>query len=116
MTLIVDADAHICEPKDIFTSRLPSKYGDLIPQVRYDEDAAADYWFVGDQKVMMVTSSVMFRTDDGWFERRAESSRNDAFEMFPSRFEEQHPSSYDPNERVKVMDAFGIRAATTYPS
>src|SRR5262249_41206956 len=117
MTLIIDSDAHVCEPKDIFTSRMPSKYGDLIPQVKYDSESDADFWFVGDIKAMSATFSVMFLAPDGSFERRTKGGRAEAaFEMFPSRFEEQHPSSYDPNERVKVMDEFGIHAATTYPN
>src|SRR5262249_29764064 len=117
MSLIIDADAHVCEPKDIFTTRMPKKYGDLIPQVRYSPEDDADYWFVGDIKAMSATFSVVFQAEDGSYERRAEGGGSEpGFEMFPSRFEQQHPSSYDPNERVKVMDDFGIHAATTYPN
>ena len=115
--IIIDADCHICEPKDIFTSRMPSKYGDLIPQVKYVPEDGADYWFVGDQNVYMVTSSVVYNGADGSYERRQKVEGEDsAWALFPSRFEEQHPSSYDPNERAKVMDEFGIRAAATYPN
>jgi hypothetical protein len=31
------------------------------------------------------------------------------------RYDEMHPSAHDPHERVKIMDSFGIAAATTYP-
>jgi predicted TIM-barrel fold metal-dependent hydrolase len=115
--IIIDADVHICEPKDVFTSRMPSKYGDLIPQVKYVPELGADYWFVGDRNVWMVTSSVVYQGADGSYERRQTVEGEDsAWALFPKRFEEQHPSSYDPNERVKVMDDFGILAAATYPN
>ena len=118
--IIIDADSHMCEPKDIFTSRMPAKYGDLIPQVKHVPETGTDHWFVGDRKVWMVTSSVVFNGADGSYERRqtvdGDAGEDSAWELFPKRFEEQHPSSYDPNERAKVMDEFGIRAAATYPN
>ena len=109
--MIIDADAHVCEPKEIFTDRLPSKWADTVPHVRYVPKLDADAWFVGDTLVQMVTSSVICRRADGWIERREED-----FPAFPKTFDEQHPSSWDPDERVKIMDTFGIRAATTYPN
>lgn len=65
MMIIIDADSHVCEPKDIFTSRMPAKYGDLIPQVKHVPETGTDHWFVGDRKVWMVTSSVVFNGADG---------------------------------------------------
>ena len=34
--LIVDLDAHLVEPPDLWTSRLPSRWGDMIPHVKWD--------------------------------------------------------------------------------
>lgn len=107
---VIDSDAHVCEPKDLFTARLPAKFGDAIPRARYVEKLGGDYWFVGDNLVQPVAGSVIYDDGTGWIERREED-----FPAKPKRFEEQHPSSWDPNERVKVMDAFGIQASTTYP-
>jgi predicted TIM-barrel fold metal-dependent hydrolase len=109
MTLIVDADAHVCEARDLFTERLPSKYGDAIPHVKYRPEVSQDWWFVGDTPIEKAVGSVMVSGEHG------EVRRADQMSISGSIYDEQHPSSYDPNERVKVMDAYGIRAATTYP-
>ena len=38
---IIDADTHVIEPPDLFTSRVSTKkWGDLVPHVRWDETAA----------------------------------------------------------------------------
>ena len=31
---IIDADTHLSEPYDLWTSRAPAKYRDLVPQIR----------------------------------------------------------------------------------
>ena len=109
--MIIDSDAHVCEPRDIFENRLPKKWESIAPHVKYIPKLEADMWCVGDKPFQIVTSSIMYIGADGGPERR-----EDEFPAWPKRFDEQHPSSYDPTERVKVMDQVGIRAATTYPS
>ena len=46
---VIDADTHITEPPDLFTSRLPAKYRDLAPRVHWNEERAWEEWTVGDQ-------------------------------------------------------------------
>ena len=36
---IIDVDTHVVEPSDLWTSRLSSKWGDMVPHVEWDEDA-----------------------------------------------------------------------------
>src|SRR5437660_9020685 len=57
---IVDADTHITEPPDLWTSRVSvQKWGDLVPHVRWVEKrvskvsrTGAGYcWFVGDTDI-----------------------------------------------------------------
>jgi uncharacterized protein len=109
VTIIVDADAHVCEARDLFTDRLPSKYGDAIPHVKYRGDREEDWWFVNDTPMEKAVGSSIVAGPDG------EPRRADEVANTMKRYSDQHPSSYDPNERVKVMDKYGIRAATTYP-
>lgn len=47
LTPIIDVDSHVVEPRDLWTSRMPSKYGDKIPQVVWDGDADEHRWKVG---------------------------------------------------------------------
>jgi predicted TIM-barrel fold metal-dependent hydrolase len=107
--VIIDADTHLVEPRDMFTSRLSSKYGDIVPQVRYNEKVGEDWWFVDDIPVQRATGAVIPVSEDGSIWRRDDYWR-------PPRFEDQHPSAYDPSERAKVMDSYGIQAAVTFPS
>ena len=48
---VADVDSHIIEPPDLWTSRVASKWGDLVPHVRYHERRAEDWWFIGSQKL-----------------------------------------------------------------
>src|SRR5690349_18383248 len=47
--MIIDADSHVCEPPDTWTSRMPSKWGELIPRVKRVEALGADVWCIGDE-------------------------------------------------------------------
>lgn len=106
--IIVDSDAHVVEERDVFTSRLPSKYGDNIPRIKFWEERQADWWFVGQSPVYSAVGSVMQVGPAG------EVVRGSTY-RFPLRYDDMHPSSYNPVERAKVLDAYGIRASTTYP-
>ena len=35
---IIDTDTHVVEPPDLWTSRVSSKWGDLVPHVEWDDD------------------------------------------------------------------------------
>ena len=44
---IIDADTHVVEPPDLWTSRVSSKWGDLVPHVEWDEDKEEEAWYTG---------------------------------------------------------------------
>ena len=46
---VIDTDTHVVEPPDLWTSRLPAKYGDRIPRVLFDEGWGMQRWRVGDR-------------------------------------------------------------------
>ena len=43
---IVDVDAHISEPYDLWTSRVASKWGDQVPHVIKAPGTNVDYWAI----------------------------------------------------------------------
>lgn len=100
---IIDADSHVTEPADLWTSRVASKWGDLVPHVAWDPDNNEQGWFVGDQKVFSVGGAAMA----GW---------EQPFPSRPSTYEEAHPGSYDATARLKMMDEIGIYAQVLYPN
>ncbi len=47
---IIDTDTHVVEPPDLWTSRVSSKWGDLVPHVEWDDDKEEEAWFTGDAR------------------------------------------------------------------
>ena len=41
---VIDVDTHLTEPPDVWTSRLPKKYGDSIPHL--ERKGPKDMWFI----------------------------------------------------------------------
>ena len=49
--VVVDADTHISEPYDLWTSRAPASIRDLVPQVRENEHGVKRWYVDGDQEM-----------------------------------------------------------------
>jgi len=110
--MIIDADSHVCEPPDTWTSRMPSKWGELIPRVKRVDALGADVWCIGDQVVNTLAFTVFYQSPDDPKPHR----RPDDFPAQPAFIEEVHPSSWDPTERAKVLDELGINMSVLYPN
>jgi len=110
--MIIDADAHVCEPSDTWTSRMPSKWGELIPRIKRNEEINADVWCIGDTVMNTLAFSVFYKEPGDDRPHR----RKDDFPETPRFVDEVHPSSWDPSERVKVMDEVGVNMAALYPN
>ena len=95
---VYDAAAHIAEPTSVWEEYTDPKYRDLVMQCR--PTGAADSVFVEDES--MDTSAApacipnAYGTNVTW--------------------DDIVPGSYDPVERLKVMDAEGLAAALMFPS
>ena len=48
-TPFIDADTHITEPADLWTSRVSKKWGDRVLHVKQDNEGT-NAWFVADEK------------------------------------------------------------------
>src|SRR6476646_817509 len=48
---VADADSHIIEPADLWTSRISPTWGALVPHVRFHERRQEDVWYIGDRKL-----------------------------------------------------------------
>lgn len=100
---IIDADTHISEPADLWTSRVSKKWGDLVLHVKWDERSRGLAWFIGDEKVAAAPSIAMA----GWKEPPPSN---------PPTYEDAHPGAYDAVARLKLMDEEGIYAHLLYPN
>lgn len=100
---VIDTDTHVTEPADLWTSRVSKKWGDLVPHVRWDDKENEQAWFIGDDRVAAAAGSAMA----GW---------KDYLPSHPPTFEEADPASFEPNERLKRMDEYGLYAQILYPN
>ena len=100
---VVDADAHISEPADLWLSRLPSKWHEMAPQVVRDPRINADRWRVGDEWLFPVG----IYAHAGWPEFAPGS---------PPTLEEADPAAWDPKQRLARMDEHGIDVQVLYPN
>lgn len=101
-TLVIDADAHITEPKDVWTSRLPSRLAEQAPRVERD-DQGRDVWTMSGRLLGTVGSNAVA----GWPEFP---------KSVPDVFENCHPGAYDAEARLAYMDEAGIWAQVLYPN
>jgi len=100
---VADVDSHIIEPPDLWTSRVSSKWGDLVPHVTYHERRAEDWWYIGSQKLYGVGAFAQA----GWSEFPP---------SHPRRLADALPAAVDPKERLAYMDKTGIYYQLLYPN
>lgn len=105
---VVDADTHITEWYDLWTSRAPASLKNQVPRVK-DLGDGKYQWIIGDD------------TDLGSWGAGASAVKNDGTKAKGVAFADLqladiHPASYDAKERVAYMDQQGISAQIAYPN
>lgn len=100
---VIDTDTHLVEPPDLWTSRMASKWADMAPRVRWDDEHEEEAWFIGAERV----TSVGGAAQAGWREFPPDH---------PPRWEDADPATWDPVARAARMDADGIHAQVLYPN
>ena len=100
---VADVDAHIIEPPDLWTSRVSSKWGDLVPHVRFHERRQEEIWYIGDTRLFGV----------GAF---AQAAWPEYPPSHPLRWEEALPAAVDPKARLAYMDDIGVYYQLMYPN
>jgi predicted TIM-barrel fold metal-dependent hydrolase len=100
---IIDVDSHVAEPEDLWTSRLPARLGDAMPQVVWDDAGGELRWKVGD----VLLSAVGEYCTAGWREH---------FPSHPPTLEDADPACYEPRARLARLDDYGIWGQVLYPN
>lgn len=100
---IIDTDTHVVEPPDLWSSRMSSRWGDMVPHVQWDPSTEDEGWFCGDTRIGTCGSAAMA----GWHEYPP---------FHPRRFSDTDPVASDPVKRLAFMDANGIHAQMLYPN
>ncbi len=100
---VIDVDTHVSEPYDLWTSRVPRKWGDRVPHVVKAPGTNIDYWAIDDSLLLPAGITAMAGFDG-------------MLPEFPETLAEAHPGAYDAQARLKYMDEEGIRAQVLYPN
>jgi predicted TIM-barrel fold metal-dependent hydrolase len=100
---VIDADTHLVEPFDLWTSRLPNSMKDRAPEVHWDEEAHKEMWFLNGEPIF----PAMMAAYSGWHEYPP---------SHPPTWEDADPVTYDAKARLEKMDQFGIQAQVLYPN
>jgi uncharacterized protein len=103
---VVDADTHLTEPHDLWTSRAPAAYKDRVPQVR-EVDGQKMWTF--DEVVLGPARAASVVRYDG---TKALGSRD----LFNLTIDTAHPGASQIGPRLELMDKLGIWAHIMYPN
>lgn len=99
---VIDVDTHITEPPDLWTSRVASKWHDIVPHI--ERIKGRDFWIINGKKGLA----------PGLVSIAGHAGRppND----FPATFDDIKPRAYDARARLQHMDEEGIHAQVLYPN
>jgi predicted TIM-barrel fold metal-dependent hydrolase len=100
---VADVDAHIIEPPDLWTQRVASKWGDLVPHVELHERRQEQVWCIGDKRLFGV----------GAF---AQAAWPEYPPSHPLQWEDVLPAAVDPRQRLSYMDDVGVYYQLLYPN
>jgi len=99
----ISVDEHIQEHPEVWTKRLSrAKWGDRIPRVERNSDGV-EHWIIDGRRIDLAGVA-----DCG----AVMPDRT----INPQRWSEVPASVYDPEERLRAMDAAGIEYAVLYPT
>jgi len=103
---VIDADTHITEVHDLWTSRASPKYRDRVPQVKEVNGELA--WYIdGDQRMGPAMTACCIRKD---------GSKSFGMELTKMKIGDVFEGSFDMKARVNFMDEAGIDAQIAYPN
>ena len=102
-TPIIDADTHVIETRDLWTSRLPRKWQADAPHVETHPNSGLRRWKMADE--WMCGESHYAAA--GW---------KDYSPSCPPSLEQADPATWQPAARLKRMDEYGIQAQLLYPN
>lgn len=100
---VVDADTHITEWPDLWTSRAPAKYKDLVPQRK--TIGGITRWMIGDFELAR---------NYGYASIMRDGSKLPGLEFFDHPLEDVTPGAYDVHSRIAYLDQEGIAAQVAY--
>ena len=103
---IIDSDTHWSEPHDLWTSMAPTKYKDLVPQIK--EHNGRKKWVINGYIPIAGDSAVSAILPDG--------EKMLGLKFLKADIEMVHAASYDCDARLDLMNRMGVSHAIVYPN
>jgi predicted TIM-barrel fold metal-dependent hydrolase len=102
---VVDADTHMTEPHDLWTSRAPDAWRDRVPQVR--EVDGRPMWTIDGEVFGRAIGAAVVLPD---------GTKSVGTEFMEFGIEQVHAGASSVEPRLALMDALGIHAQIVYPN
>jgi predicted TIM-barrel fold metal-dependent hydrolase len=102
---VIDADTHITEVHNLWTSRAPPGYKDRVPQVKTVDGQLI--WVIDGQRMGLAQTSCCIRKD---------GSKTVGQELVKMKISEVFEGAFDIKSRLAFMDTAGITAQIAYPN
>jgi len=103
---VIDADTHVTEVHDLWTSRASPSYRDRVPQVKTVNGELA--WYIdGDKRMGPAQTSCCIKKD---------GVKTFGMELTKMKINEIFEGAYDVPSRLAYMDSAGISAQIAYPN
>lgn len=103
---VIDADTHISEWHDLWTSRAPASLKDRVPRVKLIDGTPT--WVIDDDKFLSLGGANCAVKRDG--------SKIKGMRILDFGIEDIHPGAYDVKARLAFMDEVGTYAQIAYPN
>ena len=103
---IIDADTHLTEPHDLWTSRAPSAFRARVPHVEPDANGTPT-WIVDGKELSKAGGAAVIKAD---------GSKVFGTQFFGLGIEDVHAGAYSAADRLATMDELGIAAQIIYPN
>jgi uncharacterized protein len=119
---VVDVDTHLTEPGDLWTSRAPAKYVDMVPRVQFLENA--DFYATmgwtrdtdAPSPVWVVEDDIMLGFAGGGSVINQENKKVKGSDFIKWPLTDVSPGASFVEPRLAMMDDVGIWAQTIYPN
>lgn len=98
---VIDVDAHVTEPADLWTARVSSRWGDRVPHIERLGDK--DVWMVAGRPIGAPGAYSMAGFDG-------------TIPEFPDTYADCAPATYDAQARLAHLDREGLWAQVLYPN
>ncbi|HET6811636.1 MAG TPA: amidohydrolase family protein [Acidimicrobiales bacterium] len=102
---VVDADTHMTERHDLWTSRAPAAYKDRVPHV--EQVDGEPHWVVDGTDLKFAGGGGVVDPEGG---------KSPFVESLEWPIEQVHPGAWDAKARLQVMDQCGIHAQVIFPN